>query len=183
MISEAPARIDGPQDGAHGGAPAPADDHKAVVRRWIDAYNDRDDETEAAVRASGYTAHVGGEPEPLDSTAWTQFIGGFSAAFPDLRLTVEDIVSEGDRVAARVAFRGTHTREFLGIPPTNAEVAFWGMEFNRMVGGKVEEHWVVLDQLSLLRQLGMSVIPGPRLVVPLLVQLAAKLRAKLAVRR
>jgi predicted ester cyclase len=96
---------------------------------------------------------------PLDSEAWTQVLGPFSEAFPDLRLTVEDIVSEGETVAARVAFHGTHRGEFQGIPPTDKEVAFSSMEFNRVVGGKVEEHWVELDLFGLMQQLGT--IPEP----------------------
>jgi hypothetical protein len=61
--------------------------------------------------------------------------------------------------AARVAFRGTHPGAFQGIPPTDKEVAFSSMEFNRVVDGKVEEHWVELDLFGLMRQLGA--IPEP----------------------
>jgi predicted ester cyclase len=92
--------------------------------------------------------------------AWRQFSGSFAEAFPDLRLTVQDIVAEGDTVAARVAFRGTHRGEFQGIPPTGKEVAFSSMEFNRVVDGKVEEHWVELDLLGLMQQLGAIPEPG-----------------------
>jgi predicted ester cyclase len=57
---------------------------------------------------------------------------------------VEEILSEGNMVAARVAFRGTHRGEFQGVPPTGEEVAFSCIEVNRVVGGKVEEHWIGL---------------------------------------
>jgi predicted ester cyclase len=80
-------------------------------------------------------------------------------AFPDLRLTVEDIFSEGDMVAARLTFQGTHRGEFQGIPPTGKQVAFSSIEVDRVVDGKVQEHWVELDQLGLMRQLGA--IPEP----------------------
>ena len=136
-----------------------AEDNKAVVRRWIEAYNDRDTQAEADARAPGYVAHAPGLPGPLDSEAWTQFIASFTEAFPDLRLTVEDIVSEGDMVAARIAFQGTHRGEFQGIPPTDKQVAFSSIEIDRMVEGKVQEHWFELDQLGLMRQLGA--IPEP----------------------
>jgi steroid delta-isomerase-like uncharacterized protein len=131
-----------------------AEDNKAVVRRWIEAYNDRDTQAEADARAPGYVAHAPGLPGPLDSETWTQFIASFTEAFPDLRLTVEDIVSEGDMVAARIAFQGTHRGEFQGIPPTDKQVAFSSIEIDRMVDGKVQEHWFELDQLGLMRQLG-----------------------------
>jgi predicted ester cyclase len=58
-----------------------------------------------------------------------------------------------------VAFRGTHRGEFQGIAPTGKELAFSSMEFNRVVGGKVEEHWVELDLLGLMQQLGA--VPSP----------------------
>jgi steroid delta-isomerase-like uncharacterized protein len=134
-------------------------DNKAVVLRWIEAYNNRDTQGEADARAPGYVAHAPGLPGPLDSEAWTQFIASFAEAFPDLRLTVEDIFSEGDMVAARIAFHGTHRGEFQGIPPTDKQVAFSGIEIDRMVDGKVQEHWFELDLLGMMQQLGA--LPEP----------------------
>jgi steroid delta-isomerase-like uncharacterized protein len=136
------------------------EENKAVVRRWIEAYNDRDTQGEAAARTPDFVAHVPAAPGPLDSAAWTQFTTAFSAAFPDLRLAVEDIVAEGDRVVARVAFRGTHRGAFMGIPPTGKDVAFSSIEVDRMAGGLVAEHWVELDLLGLLQQLGAIPAPG-----------------------
>jgi predicted ester cyclase len=135
-----------------------ADDHKAIVRRWIEAYNDRDEQAEADARTPDYVAHAPGLPGPLNSEGWTQFIATFSEAFPDIRLTVEDILAEGDMVATRVSFHGTHTGEFQGIPPTNKQVAFSEITLDRIVDGKVAEHWLELDQLGLLQQLGVA--PG-----------------------
>jgi predicted ester cyclase len=136
------------------------DKNKAVVRRWIETFNNPDThQTEAEVLAPGYVAHAPGLPGPLDLEAWTQFTAAFVEAFPDLRLTVEDIFSRGDMVAARVAFRGTHLGEFQGIPPTDKQVAFSSIEIDRMVDGKVVEHWFEMDLLGLMRQLGA--IPEP----------------------
>jgi steroid delta-isomerase-like uncharacterized protein len=136
------------------------EDNKAVIRRWIEAYNNRDMQAEADVLDPGFVAHVPAAPGPLEGLeAWRKFTTAFVEAFPDLRLTVEDILSEGDKVAARVAFHGTHRGEFQGIAPTGKEVAFSSIEVNRVVGGKVEEHWVELDLLGLMQQLGA--IPEP----------------------
>ena len=138
-----------------------AEENKALLRRWIEAYNERDLEAEAAVLAPDYVAHVPAAPGPLEGLeAWRQFSGSFADAFPDIRLTIEDIMAEGDRVAARVAFRGTHSGEFQGIPPTGKEVAFSSIEVNRVREGKVEEHWVELDLLGLMQQLGAIPEPG-----------------------
>ena len=137
-----------------------AEENNAVIRRWIEAYNERDWQAEAEVLAPGFVAHVSAAPGPLEGLeAWRQLSGPFAEAFPDLRLTVEDIAAEGETVAARVAFRGTHRGEFQGIPPSGKEVSFSSMEFNRVVGGKVEEHWVELDLFGLMQQLGA--IPEP----------------------
>ena len=137
-----------------------AEDNKAVVRRWIEAYNNRDTQAEADARAPGYVAHVPRLPGPLDLEAWSQFTASFVEAFPDLRLTVEDIFSGGNMVAARVAFRGTHRGEFQGIPPTDKQVAFSSIEIDRMVDGKVVEHWFEMDLLGLMGQLGAIPEPG-----------------------
>ena len=158
------------------------EDNKAVIRRWIEAFNERDLQGEADVLASGFVAHVPSPQGPLDLEgleAWRQFTAPFVEAFPDLRLTIEDIAAEGDTVAARVAFRGTHRGEFQGIPPTGKEVNFTSMEFNRMVDGKVQEHWVEINLLGLVQQLGVATIPGPRLLVRILLRQAEKLRSRL----
>jgi steroid delta-isomerase-like uncharacterized protein len=135
------------------------EERAAVVERWIEAYNDRDTQAEAAARTPGYVAHVPGAAGPLNGDAWVGWTSAFLAAFPDLRLTVEDSVAAGDKVAARITFRATHRGEFQGIPPTGQQVTFSSIELNRMEGGKVAEHWVELDLLGLLQQLGA--IPTP----------------------
>src|SRR5690242_6464205 len=72
------------------GAATSVERNKAVSRRWIEVFNERDDAGEADVRAQDYVAHapVSLEPAPLDSEAWTRFLAGFVEAFPDLQLTV-----------------------------------------------------------------------------------------------
>jgi steroid delta-isomerase-like uncharacterized protein len=130
---------------------------KAVIRGWIEAFNERDLEAEADFLAPGYVAHVPSPQGPLDLeglAAWRGFTAPFVEAFPDLRLTIQAMAAEGDTVAARVAFGGNHRGEFQGIPPTDKEVNFTSMEFNRVVNGKVEEHWVEIDLLRVLGQLG-----------------------------
>jgi predicted ester cyclase len=154
--------------------------NKAVSRRWIEVFNERDDAGEADVRTQDYVAYapVSLEPAPLDSEAWTRFLAGFVEAFPDLQLTVEDAVAEGDLVAQRVHFEGTHTGEFQGLPPTHRKVAFSGLELNRFVDGRVAEHWFQMDSLTLLQQLGLVVVPGPRLLPRVLVHQLKNLRRK-----
>jgi predicted ester cyclase len=142
-----------------------AAENEAVFRRWIDAFNDRDKQGEADARAPGYIAHAPGVPEPLDSDAWVEFIFDvFAGAFPDLRLTIEEIGASDYTVAARMAFRGTHRGEFQGLPPTNREVAFTSVELDRMQNGKVRGALVRVRPGQAAGAVGMKVIPGPRLL-------------------
>lgn len=158
-----------------GGSAVTAETNRENARRWIEAFNERDDEREAASRSADYVAHApeGIESEPLDSERWVEFLGVFLEGFPDLQIDVLGAAADEGMTAQRVWFRGTHTGSFQGLPPTGREVSFGGIEINRMAGGKVAEHWFYLDQVTMLQQLGLAVIPGPRLVPRLL---AAPLR-------
>ena len=77
------------------------------------------------------------------------------AAFPDLRFALEELVAEGDLVAARYSWRGSHKGEaFLGIPPSGKSILVRGMDFYRFRDGKIVEHWDNVDELGMLSQLG-----------------------------
>lgn len=77
------------------------------------------------------------------------------AAFPDVSVTIEDVVAEGDTVAQRLTFRGTHEGEFAGIEPTGNEVEIANMLFTRIEDGQIAERWLLPDMLGLLAQLGV----------------------------
>ena len=81
------------------------------------------------------------------------------AAFPDLRITAEDMVAEGDKVVARGTFSGTHKGEFMGIAPTGKQISVGVIEIARIAGGKMVDHWNVVDSLGMMQQLG--VFPPP----------------------
>ena len=136
-----------------------ATENAAIERRWIEAYNERNTADEEGMRSADYVAHTPGFP-PFDNASWKQFIWGFSTSFPDLHLTIEETVSDEDKVAARIRFRGTHRGEFMGIPPTGKQVSFSSMEMNRIVDGKIAEHWFIADMLGLMQQLGAVPTPG-----------------------
>ena len=154
--------------------------NKAASRRWIEVFNQRDEAAEADVRAPDFVAYAPAslEPAPLNPEAWTKFLSGFVTGFPDLRLTVVESAGEGDLVAQMIHFEGTHTGDFQGLPPTHRKVTFSGLELNRFVDGRVAEHWFQLDSLTLLRQLGIVVVPGPRLLPRILAHQLTKLRRR-----
>ena len=160
--------------------PETVERNKAVSRRWIELFNERDEAGQAEVLAPDYVGYAPAslEPAPMNGEAWARFLDGFVEGFPDLQLTVENAVGEGDLVAQRVHFAGTHTGEFQGLPPTNRKVEFSGLELNRFVDGRVAEHWFQLDALGLLQQLGLAVVPGPRLLPRILSKQVKKLRPR-----
>ena len=76
-----------------------------------------------------------------DKAGMKQIVQMFRTAFPDLKLTVEDTIAEGDKVAVRVVTSGTHKGELMGIPPTGQTVTFNEQHWVRLVDGKITEHW------------------------------------------
>ena len=81
-------------------------------------------------------------------------------AFPDMHVTIDDMVAEGDKVAARVTMTGTHKGEIMGIPPTNKKVTISLITISRIVGGKIVEDHGQFSALDLMRQLGLT--PSPK---------------------
>ena len=81
--------------------------------------------------------------------------GMFGASFPDKRMTIEDVVGDGDRVAVRTTVTGTHSgAPFLGIPATGKQVRFEAISVYRVENGKAVEHWGLNDGVALFMQLG-----------------------------
>ena len=89
-------------------------------------------------------------PEPTKQVA-----SGVIAAFPDRRITHEEIIAEGDKVLIRWVLRGTHQGELMGISPTGRSVTVTGFDLFRIEGGKITEMWQEADELGMLQQLGV----------------------------
>jgi steroid delta-isomerase-like uncharacterized protein len=106
------------------------------------------------VLASDFVAHFPSHAPIHGIDGFRQFTSAFFTAFPDLTTTIEDLMAEGDKVAVRQTWRGTHASNFLHIPPTGKQVTFTSIEIYRVSGGKLAEEWVELDMHGLLQQLG-----------------------------
>lgn len=132
------------------------EEHKTLIRRWWDGLSQGTAaELIDEVYAPDYVLHDPSLPEPVQGLeAVREFIAAVTAAFPDGRATVEDLIAEGDRVVQRVTFQGTHQGEFLGVPATSKPVSAWVMIISRMAGGKIAEEWQLVDVLGLMQQLG-----------------------------
>ena len=89
-----------------------------------------------------------------------QAIGKVFDAFPDYRITVDDIIVEGDKTVTRYTVTGTHKGAYMGIPATNKKVTLSAILIDRFVGGKVAEAWEMGDALGAMKQLGVVPTPG-----------------------
>jgi len=76
------------------------------------------------------------------------------AAFPDFVATLEDLVAEGDKVAQRITWTGTHLGDFMGIPATGKSVSILVLDIIRVVDGRIVEHWGLMDSTALMQQIG-----------------------------
>lgn len=86
------------------------------------------------------------------------FFTGFRAAFPDLSISVEQLVADEDNVAIAYTITGTHQGDFLGIPATNRQIKARGVQIARFQNGQIVERWGSSDQLGILQQLGVNPI-------------------------
>jgi steroid delta-isomerase-like uncharacterized protein len=106
-----------------------------------------------------WVGHFPGMP-PLDAEGHRMYSLAMETAFPDLDRKVEDLLAEGDRVAARWTATGTHRGVFNGIPPTGKVATSSGITIFRIADGRIVEEWGESDTLGLLMQLGAIPSPG-----------------------
>jgi len=138
--------------------------NKATFKRIRDAVNTGDVEviskTIDEVIAPGVLIRM---PLPVDAPgaqAFRQLWAMLLRGLPDLRLTIEDLVAEGDKVVMRASVTGTHQGEYMGVQPTGKPVTYDEIFIFRFADGRIAEMWGVVDVFSQLKQLG--VIPASR---------------------
>ncbi len=131
-------------------------ENKAIVlHQWYEElWNNSNLNTADELFTSSYLLHLSGIPAPMDRDTAKQVVGMFRAAFPDLHHTVDEIIAEGNTVAARWTVSGTHRGEFQGIVATGKRIGLSGTTVHHMADGKIVETWLTVDNLELLQQLG-----------------------------
>src|SRR5215207_2505907 len=131
------------------------EENKNIVRRYQEIYNKNElDRLTEVLSEDLLTPNImPGIPPGLEGAKAAHRI--MLAGFPDYQTIIEDMVAEGDRVAARIKMTGTHTCDFMGIPPTEKRISFTGIYMVRITNGKIVEHWGEEDSVSLLQQLGV----------------------------
>ncbi len=134
--------------------------NKTLVRRFYEAFGENDQAALKEVLAPDLAAYSHGSPGPQDRETHVQVIGGWNAAFPDTRFTIEEQIAEGETVATRVTLRATHSGgEFQGLPPTGRQVEVSGVSIERIQGGRIAARSVHSDYLGMMQQLGL--VPPP----------------------
>jgi steroid delta-isomerase-like uncharacterized protein len=129
--------------------------NKALVRRFLDEMDKGNWAIFDELLARDYVYHMSGRSKPVTREEYVQFARGFRAAFPDGRMTVEDMIAEGDKVVMRYTSRGTHKGDFMGIPATGKEVVSTGIVITRIAEGKIAEDWEEFDGVGFFQQLGV----------------------------
>jgi steroid delta-isomerase-like uncharacterized protein len=133
-----------------------SEENRRLQRRFVEEYQSgRDEAVAEAILADDFVNHaeVPGLPNGRDGVKLLH--QAFWQAFPDFRAEIQDMVAEGDRVVTRKTLHGTHEGDFMGIPPTGKQVSWDVIDIVRYENGRLAEHWNVVDQLGLLRQLGV----------------------------
>jgi predicted ester cyclase len=90
-----------------------------------------------------------------------RFFSGFFMAFPDFAASIDHLYAEGDKVFAFVTWRGTHQGEFQGVPPTGKQVVIKTAEIMRIENSQFAEHWDVVNDLEMLKTLGLVTFKEP----------------------
>ena len=134
------------------------EENKASARRVIEeVFNKRNLTVTDELIDPTYIYHVPGGIDFKGVEGFKQFVNMYLTAFPDMHATIEGIVAEGDIVAIRVTYTGTHNGELMGIAPTGKQLNMTGAVFSRFSGGKQVEAWPYADQLTMYQQLGIPI--------------------------
>jgi predicted ester cyclase len=136
-------------------------ENKTLVRRiFEEGINQNKPDVFDELIASTYVNYNFPAPAP-GVEGFKMVIGLFRAAFPDIQITLEEELAEGDKVSTRGYFTGTHTGDFQGIPATGKQVKVPYIDIWRVANGQLVENWVQMDQLGMMQQLGVIPTPNP----------------------
>jgi steroid delta-isomerase-like uncharacterized protein len=137
-----------------------AEGNKAIVRRFWGVWEEGNIDLVDELLAPDYINHTPASPDqPTGPEGVKGVVAMFRSAIPDLRVVVEDLIAEGDKVVARYTLEGTHEGELFGVLPTGQRLSIKSIAVERVSDGKIREHWRVTDSLDMMQQLG--VIPEP----------------------
>ena len=136
-------------------------DYAASIRRLYDLITAGDIDGFGRQLADDFAEREELPGIPPTKAGVIQYFQMFTVAFPDLRMVPEDVIASGDKAVARVRVTGTHQGPFMGMAATGKRVDVWLIDIIRFGDdGLAREHWGVVDQLTMLQQLG-AIPAGP----------------------
>ena len=138
-----------------------AEENQAIVRRYIEEAVNKGNlaAIDEALSPDYYNPTTAAGPSPGGAERYKQAVARERTAFPDIYLTFEHLIADGELVAYHTVWRGTHLGEWRGIPPTGKRVEWRATAFRRVVEGRVVAGWGTYDWLGVLEQLGATITP------------------------
>ena len=143
-----------------------AQENSSLIRRWFEEVWNKgrmeaiDEMASADVVGHGQAQHA----TDIGLREFKPFVRALRSAFPDMKVNIDYVIEQGDKVVARWTATMTHKGEFLGFAPTGKKVTVTGTTTQRISGGKIVEGWDNWDQLGLLVQIGA--VPAAHFVAP-----------------
>ena len=133
-----------------------AEDNKAIVRRFWGIWEEGNIDLFGELLAADHINHNPASPDqPAGAEGARQVVSMFRSAMPDLKVVIEDMIAEGDKVVVRYTLEGTHDGELFGVPPTGRRLSIKSISIERVSDGKIREHWRITDTLDMMQQLGV----------------------------
>jgi steroid delta-isomerase-like uncharacterized protein len=133
--------------------------NKALAREFYEKVSSGDLSVTDTHVADNFVDHEEFPGLPQTKEGVRMFFELMRTAFPDFRMSADDMIAEGDKLVVRFRMQGTHRGEFMGIPATGKQVDVPGIDVLRIVNGKAVEHWGVMDSGVMMQQLGVG---GPQ---------------------
>lgn len=130
--------------------------NKAIVRKYVELWSTGNPALADEVLAADFVDHTHPNQAP-GPARMKEAVQAFREGFPDVRISIEQMISEGDTVAFRFVLRGTHLGTFAGFPPTGKEAVLTGVDFIRLADGKMVELWSTQDTFSWAQQMGFNI--------------------------
>jgi predicted ester cyclase len=140
-----------------------SEEAKAIIRRWNEEgwSGGRYDLAYEIISSEMKVHGAGGQAVGMGPDGLIDLIRTWRTAFPDGRMEIDDLIVEGDLVAIRNTWYGTHEAEFYGVPPSGSSVAVTSVGLDRVTDGKVSEGWGELDMVGMMQQMGALPMVGP----------------------
>jgi len=136
-------------------------DNKAIAHRFLEGFNSDNLAAADEFIAANFTNYDPGTPPlPNGPQGYRQLVNTYRTIYPDLRMTLDDLIVEGDKVACRWTAQGTNTGPLMGMPPTGKQATVTGISILTITNSQVTEQRVNWDTLGMLQQLGVVPTPG-----------------------